>query len=71
MAFKRANRISVADTSWLFKNEFVDFQPMNVNFGLFKELPKNNARKLKKEIKKVALTTKAKRDWCEWMSSIN
>ena len=55
----------------LFKNDFVEFQPMNVNFGLFKELPKNNARKLKKEIKKVALTTKAKRDWCEWMSSIN
>ena len=55
----------------LFKNEFVDFQPMNVNFGLFKELPKNNARKLKKETKKVALTTKAKKDWCIWMSSIN
>ena len=55
----------------LFKNEFVDFQPMNVNFGLFKELPKNNARKLKKEMKKVALTTKAKKDWCIWMSSIN
>ena len=43
---------------------------MNVNFGLFKELPKNNARKLKKEMKKVALTTKAKKDWCIWMSSI-
>ena len=55
----------------LFKNEFVDFQPMNVNFGLFKELPKNNARKLKKEMKKVALTTKAKKDWCIWMSSIS
>ena len=55
----------------LFENEFVDFQPMNVNFGLFKELPKNNARKLKKEMKKVALTTKAKKDWCIWMSSIN
>ena len=55
----------------LFKNEFVDFQPMNVNFGLFKELPKNKVRKLKKEIKKVALTTKAKEDWCKWMSSIN
>ena len=55
----------------LFKNEFVDFQPMNVNFGLFKELPKNNVRKLKKEMKKVALTTKAKKDWCIWMSSIN
>ena len=55
----------------LFKNEFVDFQPMNVNFGLFKELPKNKVRKLKKEIKKVALTTKAKEDWCIWMSSIN
>ena len=55
----------------LFENEFVDFQPMNVNFGLFKELPKNNARKLKKETKKVALTTKAKKDWCIWMSSIN
>ena len=55
----------------LFKNEFVDFQPMNVNFGLFKELPKNNIRKLKKEMKKVALTTKAKKDWCIWMSSIN
>ena len=35
---------------------------MNVNFGLFKELPKNNARKLKKEMKKVALTTKAKKE---------
>ena len=55
----------------LFKNEFVDFQPMNVNFGLFKELPKNNKLKLKKEMKKVALTTKAKKDWCIWMSSIN
>ena len=55
----------------LFKNEFVDFQPMNINFGLFKELPKNNVRKLKKEMKKVALTTKAKKDWCIWMSSIN
>ena len=44
---------------------------MNVNFGLFKELPKNNVRKLKKETKKVALTTKAKKDWCIWMSSIN
>ena len=55
----------------LFKNEFVDFQPMNVNFGLFKELPKNKVRKLKKEIKKVALTTKAKEDWYKWMSSIN
>ena len=55
----------------LFENEFVDFQPMNVNFGLFKELPKNKVRKLKKEIKKVALTTKAKEDWCKWMSSIN
>ena len=55
----------------LFKNEFIDFQPMNVNFGLFKELPKNNVRKLKKEMKKVALTTKAKKDWCIWMSSIN
>ena len=55
----------------LFENEFVDFQPMNVNFGLFKELPKNNARKLKKETKKVALTTRAKKDWCIWMSSIN
>ena len=55
----------------LFENEFVDFQPMNINFGLFKELPKNNARKLKKEMKKVALTTKAKKDWCIWMSSIN
>ena len=55
----------------LFENEFVDFQPMNVNFGLFKELPKNNIRKLKKEMKKVALTTKAKKDWCIWMSSIN
>ena len=55
----------------LFKNEFVDFQPMNVNFGLFKELPKNKVRKLKKEMKKVALTTKAKEDWCIWMSSIN
>ena len=54
----------------LFKNEFVDFQPMNVNFGLFKELPKNKVRKLKKEIKKVALTTKAKEDWSIWMSSI-
>ena len=54
----------------LFKNEFVDFQPMNVNFGLFKELPKNKVRKLKKEIKKIALTTKAKEDWCKWMSSI-
>ena len=55
----------------LFENKFVDFQPMNVNFGLFKELPKNNVRKLKKEMKKVALTTKAKKDWCIWMSSIN
>ena len=55
----------------LFENEFVDFQPMNVNFGLFKELSKNNARKLKKETKKVALTTRAKKDWCIWMSSIN
>ena len=44
---------------------------MNVNFGLFKELPKNNVRKLKKEMKKVALTTKAKKDWGIWMSSIN
>ena len=55
----------------LFKNEFVDFQPMNVNFGLFKELPQNKVHKLKKEIKKVALTTKAKEDWSIWMSSIN
>ncbi len=54
----------------LFKNEFVDFQPMNVNFGLFKELPQNKVRKLKKEMKKVALTTKAKEDWSIWMSSI-
>ena len=27
--------------------------------------------KVKKETKKVALTTKAKKDWCIWMSSIN
>ena len=55
----------------LFKNELLDFQPMNVNFGLFKELPLTNGRKLKKEIKKVAFTTKAKEDWNNWMSSIN
>ena len=44
---------------------------MNVNFGLFKELPQNKVHKLKKEIKKVALTTKSKEDWSIWMSSIN
>ena len=44
---------------------------MNVNFGLFKELPKNTARNFTTEKKKHALTTKAKKDWCIWRSSIN
>ena len=55
----------------LFKNELVEFQPMNVNFGLFQELPKINGPKLKKETKKVALTSKAKEDWTNWISAIN
>ena len=55
----------------LFKNELVEFQPMNVNFGLFQELPKIKGPKLKKEIKKVALTSKAKEDWTNWISAIN
>ena len=55
----------------LFKNDFVEFQPMNVNFGLFQELPKIKGPKLKKEIKKVALTSKAKEDWTNWISAIN
>ena len=55
----------------LFKNDFVEFQPMNVNFGLFQELPKIKGHKLKKEVKKVALTSKAKEDWTNWISAIN
>ena len=55
----------------LFKNELVEFQPMNVNFGLFQELPKIKGPKLKKETKKVALTSKAKEDWTNWISAIN
>jgi len=44
---------------------------MNINFGLFQELPKIKGPKLKKEIKKVALTSKAKEDWTNWISAIN
>ena len=45
------------------------FQPMNINFGLFPEPPPTDGKKLKKDDRKMAFTSRAKKDWNEWFSS--
>ena len=45
------------------------YQPMNVNFGLFKELEEIHKKKMTKEDRKLAYTTRAKLDYSDWLKS--
>ena len=42
---------------------------MNVNFGLFQELPPTRTKKLTKDDRKLAFTSRAKKDWNEWFQN--
>ena len=51
------------------KENNYSFQPMNVNFGLFQELPPTRTKKLTKDDRKLAFTSRAKKDWNEWFQN--
>ena len=54
-----------------FKNKNSFFQPMNINFGLFQLLAYSKKVKIGKDVKKLAITTKAKKDWDSWYNLNN
>ncbi|MFL2790771.1 MAG: methylenetetrahydrofolate--tRNA-(uracil(54)-C(5))-methyltransferase (FADH(2)-oxidizing) TrmFO [Paracoccaceae bacterium] len=45
------------------------YQPMNVNFGLFKELDYKHTKKMPKDNRKLAYTKRAKLDFTNWFMS--
>ena len=45
------------------------YQPMNVNFGLFKGLEEKHKKKMTKDDRKLAYTTRAKLDYSDWLKS--
>ena len=42
---------------------------MNVNFGLFKGLEEKHKKRMTKDERKLAYTTRAKRDYSDWLKS--
>ena len=53
----------------LLKDNKSSFQPMNINFGLFQDLPPTTHKNFRKEDRKIAFTCRAKKDWNGWLST--
>lgn len=53
------------------KKEHNDFQPMNVNFGLFPKLDTLAKGRKNREDRYIQYSERAKRDWTEWFEKIS